>query len=334
MSGLTVTNVDAIGADLAVRMLEDLFLVREFELACERWWKAGEPLVGEFHLSLGQEAFAVGTCAAARPTDPICPSIRGMGVYLCRGVPMVELIASFLDRAGSISGGRWAHWHSAVPRLDILGQTGMLGSGLATATGVALAEKLRSTGRVVVAMLGDGTTNTGYFHEAINLAAVQQLPIVVVIENNQYAVSTPITSATRARRLSDRAVAYGIPGETVDGTDAIAVYEAVRSAIERARGGGGPSLVELLAYRWGGQTLKDADRTRPQAEKDAARERCPIDRLAGALVCQGKLTTAGREAMAAAARARIHAAELEARALPSLEPGSHRDFVARHRADA
>jgi pyruvate dehydrogenase E1 component alpha subunit len=303
---------------LQVQMLEKLVLVREFELACEAWWKAGVHLVGEFHLSLGQEAFAVGTCMAARPNDPICPSIRGMGAYLCRDVPMERLIASFLERANGISEGRWAHWHSPVADCHILPQTGMLGSGLVTAVGVAMAHRLAHRPEVVIGMIGDGSTNTGYFHEGVNLAAVKRAPIVIVIENNQYAISTPITSMALVKNLADRAAAYGIPGVSVDGTDVVAVYLAVSEALRRAREGQGPTLVELKAYRWGGQTLKDPDRVRPAEEKAEARTRCPVERMKQRLLDASALTEAGFAAMVQSARERIARAEAQARQFPPI----------------
>ena len=304
---------DDIPPDVQIQMLEKLVLVREFELACEVWWKAGVHLVGEFHLSLGQEAFAVGTCMAAQPTDPICPSIRGMGVYLCRGAPMERLIASFLERTNGISDGRWAHWHTPVADCHILPQTGMLGSGLVTAVGVAMANRLARRPEVVVGMLGDGSTNTGYFHEGVNLAAVKHAPIVIVIENNQYAISTPISSMALVKNLSDRAAAYGIPGVSVDGTDVVAVYRAVRTAMQRAREGHGPTLVELKAYRWGGQTLKDLDRVRPAEEKAAARTRCPVEQMKQRLIDAGALTAAAFSAMVQSTQDRIARAEAQAR---------------------
>ena len=308
--------------DMKRHLLEKLVLVREFELACERWWKGGTHLVGEFHLSLGQEAFAVGTCAATPKDDLICPSIRGMGVYLYRGTPLAKLIASFLEREGSISEGRWAHWHSPVTELGILPQTGMLGAGLVIATGYALAQKVRKTGKVVVAMLGDGTTNTGYFHEGVNFAAVQDLPIVIVIENNQYAVSSPIAAMARVEKLSERAKSYGIPGETVDGTDAIAVHDAVAKAIARARAGQGASILELKAYRWGGQTLKDADLLRPQEEKAAAREKCPIARLKAALIDESAIQAEEFEAMVKRTREEIESTAAQVRTWPELRAGT------------
>lgn len=304
------------------RLLEQLVLVREFELACERWWNAGDHLIGEFHLSLGQEAMAVGTCAAIGERDFICPSIRGMGVYLCRNASMESIIASFYERQGGISEGRWPHWHSPVASAGILPQTGMLGSGLTTAVGVALAQKHLGTNSVVVGMLGDGATNTGYFHEAVNMAAVLQLPIVIVIENNQYAVSTPISYAARAARLSDRAQGYGIPGETIDGTNVLAVHEAVARAAEFARQGRGPTLLELKAYRWGGQTLKDPDRTRPQREKDEARRKCPVAFMQRRLADAGLVDDARYEEMVRSVRARIDSAAAAARAHPPLRAGS------------
>lgn len=307
------TSRGGISTELELRMLEKLVLVREFELACEAWWKSGVHLVGEFHLSLGQEAFAVGACTAAQPTDPICPSIRGMGVYLSRDVPMERLIASFLERVNGISDGRWAHWHSPVADCHILPQTGMLGSGLVTAVGVAMANQLARRPEVVIGMIGDGTTNTGYFHEGVNLAAVRQAPIVIVIENNQYAISTPISSMARVSNLSDRAAAYGIPGVTVDGTDVVAVHLAIEEAMRRARDGGGPTLVELKAYRWGGQTIKDLDQVRPAEEKAEARQRCPVQRMKQRLCDAGALTELGFDRMVRDTRERIAQAEARVR---------------------
>jgi pyruvate dehydrogenase E1 component alpha subunit len=175
---------------------------------------------------------------------------------------------------------------------------------------------------VVVVMIGDGTTNTGYFHEGMNFAAVQDLPMVCIIENNQYAVSTPIWEAARAKDLSSRAVGYGIPGVTVDGNDVRAVYGAVHEAVARARRGDGPTLIECKTYRWSGQVLGDPDRHRPEAEKEAARKECPVLGLKGELARQGILSEDGYAKMVADAGARIGEAIDAARALPALDAGS------------
>jgi pyruvate dehydrogenase E1 component alpha subunit len=302
-------------------MMEQLVLVREFETRCDEMWKAKTHMVGEFHLSLGQEAIAVGACAAMLPSDLICPSIRGMGVYLCRGTSLTALMTTFFDRAGGISNGRWAHWHSPVPEGGVLAQTGMLGSGLVTSGGVALAQKYLKTGNVVVAMLGDGATSTGYVHEGAVFAAYADLPMVMVIENNGYAVSTPIGSVVKVDDLSRRAHGYGIPGVTVDGNDAIAVFGKMADAIERARAGKGPTLIECKTYRFGGSTVKDADALRPTVEKEAARRNCPVDRLKSLLGERGLLTEKDYKSMVEKARSRIAQAEAEAARRPLLEAG-------------
>ena len=309
------------GRETLMSMMEQLVLVREFESRCDEMWKAKTHMVGEFHLSLGQEAIAVGACAALAPADLICPSIRGMGVYLCRGTSLTALMTTFFDRAGGIANGRWAHWHSPVPEAGVLAQTGMLGSGLVTSGGVALAQKYLKTGNVVVAMLGDGATSTGYVHEGAVFAAYADLPMVMVIENNGYAVSTPIQSVVKVDDLSRRAAGYGIPGITVDGNDVAAVYGAMADAVERARAGKGPTLVECKTYRFGGSTVKDADMLRPAAEKEEARRNCPVQRLKTQLVGRGWLSEPDYQGMVAAVRSRIAAAEAEAVRRPLLQAG-------------
>lgn len=297
------------GSETLLDMMAKLVLVREFETRCAEMWKAHTHMVGEFHLSLGQEAIAVGICAGVRPGDLICPSIRGMGVYLCRDASLKALMTTFFDRQGGIANGRWAHWHAPVPEGNVLAQTGMLGSGLVTSGGVALAQKYLKTGKVVVAMLGDGATNTGYFHEGVNFAAFGDLPMIIVIENNGYAVSTPISTVVKVKDLSRRAEAYGIPGVTVDGNDAVAVYAAVQEAAERARAGQGPTLIECKTYRFGGSTVKDADQLRPAAEKAAALERCPVERMKQRLVAAKLIDEDDYQGMVRDARARIAEAE-------------------------
>lgn len=289
-------------------LMAHLVLVREFEANCATMWKAGEHLVGEYHLSLGQEAIAVGTCAAMRPDDLICPSIRGMGIYLCRGTPLEFLMAAFFDRTGGLGGGRWAHWHSPDPERGILAQTGMLGSGLVTSVGVALSQKHLGTGKVVVSMLGDGATNTGYVHEGMNFAAFANLPVVLIIENNQYAVSTPISAVTKVKELSARALGYGMPGITIDGNDVLKVKATVGEALGRARRGDGPTLIECMTYRLSGSTVKDSDKLRPQEEKEAALRQCPVLRLKGLLLERGLLTEEAYERLVAKTRQDIQEA--------------------------
>lgn len=318
---MTATAGREPGRETLMGMMEQLVLVREFESRCAEMWKAKTHMVGEFHLSLGQEAVAVGSCAALLPGDLICPSIRGMGVYLCRGTSLTSLMTTFFDRAGGIANGRWAHWHSPVPEAGVLAQTGMLGSGLVTSGGVALAQKYLNTGKVVVAMLGDGATSTGYVHEGTLFAAYADLPMVMVIENNGYAVSTPIRSVVKVDDLSRRAAGYGIPGITVDGNDVVAVYAAMSEAVERARAGKGPTIVECKTYRFGGSTVKDADTLRPAAEKEAALRNCPVLRFKALLMERGWLSEADYQGMVNAVRGRITAAEADGARQPLLQAG-------------
>jgi acetoin:2,6-dichlorophenolindophenol oxidoreductase subunit alpha len=288
-----------------MEMMAQLVLVREFETKCAELHKAGEHMVGEYHLSLGQEAIAVGTCAGVRQDDLICPSIRGMGIYLCRGTPLDFLTTTFFDRVGGIGAGRWAHWHSPDPEHGILAQTGMLGSGLVTSVGVAMSQKHLRTGKIVVTMLGDGATNVGYVHEGLNFAAFGELPVVFIIENNQYAVSTPISSVIKTENLSVRAQGYGMPGVTIDGNDVMLVKKTVSEAAERARSGGGPSLIECVTYRHSGSTVKDPDKLRPQAEKEAALRQCPVQRFKKLLIERGLLNEKDYESLVTKARKRI-----------------------------
>ena len=288
-----------------LKMMAQLVLIREFETKCAELYKAGEHMVGEYHLSLGQEAIAVGTCAGVRPDDLICPSIRGMGIYLCRGTPLDFLTTTFFDRVGGIGGGRWAHWHSPDPEHGILAQTGMLGSGLVTSVGVAMSQKHLHTGKIVVSMLGDGATNVGYVHEGLNFAAFGELPVVFIIENNQYAVSTPISSVIKTDNLSVRAQGYGMPGITIDGNDVMLVKQTVNEAAERARSGKGPSLIECVTYRHSGSTVKDPDKLRPQAEKNAALRECPVQRFKKLLIERGLLNEKDYENLMTEARQRI-----------------------------
>jgi TPP-dependent pyruvate/acetoin dehydrogenase alpha subunit len=302
--------------------MAQLVLVREFETKCAELYKAGEHMVGEYHLSLGQEAIAVGICAGIRQADLVCPSIRGMGIYLCRGTPLDFLTTTFFDRVGGIGSGRWAHWHSPDPEHGILAQTGMLGSGLVTSVGVALSQKHLRTGKIVVSMLGDGATNTGYVHEGLNFAAFADLPVVFIIENNQYAVSTPISSVTKTENLSARAQGYGMPGVTIDGNDVLLVKATVSEAAERARRGEGPSLIECVTYRHSGSTVKDADKLRPQAEKDAALRQCPVQRFKTLLIERGLLTDKDYERLVAKTRQRIDEAVRVGKSCEPFKPSA------------
>jgi TPP-dependent pyruvate/acetoin dehydrogenase alpha subunit len=189
-----------------------------------------------------------------------------------------------------------------------LGANGVVGGGLATAMGVGLGLKMQGSDRICLCFFGDGAANLGPFHESLNMAAIWSLPVVYVCENNQYAMSFSVERAFAIDHISERAAAYGMPGKTVDGNDLLAVYEAVREAVERARRGDGPSLVENVTYRWRGHSKSDANRYRTQEEIEAWKRRCPIARFGQQLIAGGELTEAKADEIEALARADIDAA--------------------------
>jgi pyruvate dehydrogenase E1 component alpha subunit/2-oxoisovalerate dehydrogenase E1 component alpha subunit len=245
-------------------------------------------IVGGLYRSLGQEAISVGTACALRPGDVVGPLIRNLGSVMVMGYSIREIFASFLARASSPSGGKEGIHHFGRPERGVVSPISMLGSLVPVMAGIALGGRMRGQNLVAMTYIGDGGTSTGPFHEGLNFAAVQRLPLVVVAENNGWAYSTPFRKQTAARRLADRAAAYGIPGETVDGNDVLAVYEAARRAVERARSGEGPTLLEAVTYRMKGHAEHDHQGYVPAEELAAWSLRDPIAGLSRRLVDSGE----------------------------------------------
>ena len=246
--------------------------------------KAGELhaqnlMPGNVHLSVGQEASSVGSIAALRPDDLIIHHHRGHGHTIAKGADITLMMAEFLGKEKGYCRGRGGSMHIADIPGGNLGATGVVGSGIPTSVGIALALKMRGSDQILLSFFGDGASNLGEFHEALNMAAIWDLPVVYVCENNQYAMSFSVKRAFAIECISDRAAAYGMPGVTVDGNDLMAVYEAVSQAAKRARGGAGPSLIENVTYRWRGHSKSDANRYRTRDEIESWRERCPIERF-------------------------------------------------------
>ena len=207
-------------------------------------------VVGIAHSYIGEEAVAVGACAALRDDDYITGNHRSHGHPIAKGGDVRRAMAELLGKRTGFCKGKGGSMHLADFSIGILGESGIVASALPVAVGAALASKLRGSDQVVVAFFGDGASNQGAFHEAINLAAVWKLPVVFLCENNQYAVTTHYSTTVAVENVADRAVAYNIPGVVVDGQDAVAMYEAVKEAVARARAGQGPSLVEGKTYRY------------------------------------------------------------------------------------
>jgi acetoin:2,6-dichlorophenolindophenol oxidoreductase subunit alpha len=232
---------------------------------------------GTSHLSLGQEAIAAGFGVAMRADDYTFATYRGHAHTLARGVPMTGVLAELLGRGNGLMAGKGGSMHLTSVEHGVMGSYAIIGAHLPIATGAAWSAQYRGSGQVAVCFFGDGTTNIGAFHEALNLAAVWALPVVFVCENNLYMEYTPIKDVTAVPRpAADRAAAYGLDAIVADGNDPDVMYATANAALDKARSGGGPSLIEALTYRHGGHSRADPGKYRPQAEVDEWLARDPI----------------------------------------------------------
>ena len=276
------------GSDgLKVEMLRRMHLVRAFEEKLADLYANGRVPTEAIHLSIGQEATAVGACFALRPDDYMTTTHRGHGHMLAKGAPVDGMMAEIMARADGLCGGKGGSMHVTDASVGALGANGIVGASPLIATGAAHAVKLRGSDRVSVAFFGDGSTNQGMFHEALNFASLFDLPAVFVLEDNGYGEFTAVSKHTRAPSLGARAISYGMPSTTCDGNDVWAVYEAVGEAVARARRGEGPTLVVCETYRWHGHMEGDPAAYRPDGELDAWKERCPIRAWAARLEEEG-----------------------------------------------
>jgi TPP-dependent pyruvate/acetoin dehydrogenase alpha subunit len=254
-------------------------------------------VVGGLYRSLGQEATSVGSAAALEKGDVLGPLIRNLGAVLVMGYTAKEILLQHLGRAASPSGGKEGNLHFGRPERGVVSSISMLGALVPVMAGIALAARMQRKRTVAMTYIGDGGTSTGAFHEGLNFAGVQKLPLVVIAENNGWAYSTPFRRQTAAKSLADRAAAYGIPGVSVDGNDVVAVYDAARTAVERARSGGGPTLVEARTYRMRGHAEHDGQAYVPREELETWARRDPLDRHAERLLASRGVTAADLEAI-------------------------------------
>jgi pyruvate/2-oxoglutarate/acetoin dehydrogenase E1 component/TPP-dependent pyruvate/acetoin dehydrogenase alpha subunit len=303
---------------LKVEMLRRMRLIRAFEEALAGAYARGEVPTEAIHLSIGQEATAVGVCFALRVDDHMATTHRGHGHMLAKGADVNGMMAELFGKQTGLCKGKGGSMHVTEAAVGALGANGIVGAPYLIATGAALSAWQQASHQVAVAISGDGATNQGMFHEALNFAAVFKLPAVFVIENNLYCEFTPLSRHAIVQQLSDRAAAYGMPGVTVDGNDAWAVYQATREAVDRARQGDGPTLLECLTYRWRGHMEgEDADYRDP-AEIEAWKQKCPIQRLERDLLESSVLTPEDTAEMMRQAEATV--SEAMAFALDSPDP--------------
>jgi len=278
-----------LDAEKLREMYTTMLRIRTFEERVSREFAAGN-IPGFVHLYIGEEATATGACAALRPDDYITSTHRGHGHLIAKGGRTDRMMAELFGKATGYCKGKGGSMHIADTDLGILGANGIVGAGITIAGGAALSARRRGTDQVVVCFMGDGASNRGTFHEGINLAAVWQLPVIYVIENNLYAEKTRIADTYRLPDLSARAGAFGIPDVTVDGNDVVAVYEAVSEAVARARQGNGPTLLECKTYRQHGHFEGDPQTYKPPEEVEAWQKRDPIVNFRRELLRTGVLT--------------------------------------------
>jgi pyruvate dehydrogenase E1 component alpha subunit len=288
---------------------------RTFEVRAQELFFEG--LVrGTTHLGVGQEAVAAGFAAAMRADDWTFATYRGHNHALSRGTPMGPLYAELFGRATGLMGGKGGSMHITSAEHHMMGSYAIVGAHLPIALGAAWSAQYRKSGQVAVCFFGDGTTNIGAFHEALNLAAVWKAPVVFVCENNQYMEYTPIGAVTAvARPAADRAAAYGLEPIVVDGNDVEAVYDVARRVLERARNGDGPSLVEAVTYRHGGHSRADPGKYRPDDEVEAWKARDPIPAARARLEAAG-VPAADLDSIEAETDAKVAEAEAFAREAP------------------
>jgi pyruvate dehydrogenase E1 component alpha subunit len=305
--------------DDRIALLRHMLLMRGLEERAMNLYRQGK-VPGSFYDGYGQEAVSVGAAFAMAAEDRLCVLHRDLGAHLIRGVTPARILAQYMGRAGGVTGGRDGNVHFGDFRVGCVGMVSMLPDMMLVATGMAMAFKLRGEKRCAITWFGDGSTSRGDFHEAMNWAGVQRLPVIFVLENNQYAYSTP-TREQFAVDPVERAQAYGFPGISVDGNDAEAMFEAARAARARALAGEGPTLLEAVTMRMHGHAAHDDMKYVPKEQVEEWRKKDPIDRQEARLRELGVDTEAVRQEV----REAIDAGTEEALAMPMPDPATATD---------
>jgi len=300
-------------------LYETMLRIRRFEEEVNLLFLAGK-MPGTIHLYMGEEAVAAGVCAHLSHEDITTSTHRPHGHAIAKGVTLRSLMAELHGKTTGCCKGYGGSMHVGDISVGALPAIAIVGGGVPIATGCALAFKYRKEPRVAVCFSGDGATNEGAFHEAVNMAAIWELPVVYVIENNLYGASTPIGQVARVKNLSDRAAAYGLPGHTIDGNNVLAVYEAAGAAIARARAGGGPTMLECQTYRRCGHSRSDGNAYRDPAESEQWMARDPIELFRKKLIARKALTKKKAEEIDTSVKAEIEEAIEFGRQSPAPSP--------------
>lgn len=306
-------------ADFLLSLYRKMLLIRRFEERVKELFLQGI-MPGTIHQSQGQEAVAVGACAALREDDVISSTHRPHGHALAKGLSCESVLHELFGRKTGCCRGKGGSMHLGDIAEGMLPAIAIVGGNVPIATGCALSFSMRGEDRVALCFMGDGAINEGAFHEGVNMGAIWSLPVVYLIENNRYSASTPIADMVKLEKLSDRAAGYGIPGLTIDGNDVLEVYETVREAAARARAGDGPTLVEALTYRITGHSRRDPCNYMPEEERHRAMEEEPLGRFAGRLLAEDLADEQALCRMDEEAQAEVEAAVESAQAAPEPDP--------------
>lgn len=321
-------DLSAVGADVEqqLRCYRRMVEIRLFENRAQELFTQGR-IEGTTHLAQGQEGTIVGAVGAMREDDYMTITYRGHGHALARGMSLRAAFGELMGRDGGCCHGVGGSMHFTDASLGLLGAFAIVGAGLPVALGAAMSAKRQGQDRVALTFMGDGSTNIGTFHETLNMAAIWAAPVVFVVENNLYGEYTPMRDSTPLDDLADRAAAYAMPGEVVDGQDVLAVQAAAAAAIERGRRGEGPTLIEAKTYRYSGHSRTDPAKYRPAGELERWKQRDPIALLGERLVADGAQTAEQQQELWAEVQRLIDECAEEAAAEPPINLERTKGFV-------
>jgi pyruvate dehydrogenase E1 component alpha subunit len=330
---MSVTSTQAPDRRTLLDMYRRMALIKQNDERFRSVIKAGK-IVAPYYSPRGQEVIPAAVSVNLTDADYICTIYRGIHDMIAKGVPLRLLWAEIAGKATGTCKGKGGPMHVTHPESGVMVTTGIVGSSMPIANGLALAAQIRGEKRVTIAYFGDGASNIGAFHESLNMAAVWKLPVVFVCQNNGYGEHTRYELATSAAKISDRAVGYQIPGVTVDGNDPLLMYAVAREAIERARAGQGPTLIEAQTFRFFGHVFGDADKYMLEGEKEAAMGRDPVPRFRTWLIQQEHASESDLAGMEAEIEKEIDAAVEFALTSPSpsLDELKRDIFAAEHAA--
>ena len=322
----SASSIKALPSEKLVWMLQKMCETRYFEEKAEELYTRG--LVhGTMHLSIGMEASPVGSIAAIDADDLIIHHHRGHGHTIAKGADITLMMAEFLGKEPGYCRGRGGSMHIADFEHGNLGATGVVGGGIPIATGIGLALKMKKSPKILLSFFGEGSTNEGSFHEALNMASLWNLPIVFICDNNHYSMSMPMNRSMKIELVSSRAASYGIPGISTDGNQVLGVYQIVSEAVTRARSGEGPTLIENITYRWRGHSKSDRNLYRTKEEIAEWMERCPINSFKSLLIETQILNQEEVDEIDRLAKETIDLAAEEALKLPEPSPENMEDEV-------